>query len=242
MSSGTHPLNCKSPCFIPIDFSRSSIAHNEQICGTSNASGDALDEGQHLSRTKDDPSYINQQNESKVARIDSGKGISSRIDNEDREDQNAVSFQNGCALTKAQAVSRPMAHSVHVTGHRFAGSTLMKRQKQGSTSSNRGQSSTLATVDSEFVIPSSSMEPLNSRSTRNHSDSGPRVLDPDHPVIEVDGFSPEVRHYGSDYRDASSNGDSDDRASNLMHSSHQRGSGRYYHSILFWWKSSCFPS
>ncbi|KAF7150362.1 hypothetical protein RHSIM_Rhsim02G0140000 [Rhododendron simsii] len=172
-----------------------------------------LDEGQHLSRTKDDPSYVNQQNESKVVRRDSGKGINSRIDNEDWEFQNAVSFQNGCALTEAQAVSHPMAHSVHVTGYRGAASTLMKRQKQGcSTSSNHGQSSTLAAVDSEFVIPSSSMEPLNSRSTRNHSNSGPHILDPDHPVIEVDGFSPEVRHYGSDYRDASSNGDSDDRA------------------------------
>ncbi|KAI8567910.1 hypothetical protein RHMOL_Rhmol02G0157900 [Rhododendron molle] len=156
-----------------------------------------FDEGQHLSRIKNDPSYVNQQNESKVVRRDSGKGISSRIDNEDREDQNAV--------------SHPMAHSVHVTGHRRAASTLMKRQKQGSTSSNHGQSSTSAAVDSEFVIPSSSMEPLNSRSTRNHSDSGPRILDPDHLVIEVDIFSPEVRHYGSDYRDASSNGDSDDK-------------------------------
>lgn len=145
-------------------------------------------------------------------RRDSGKGISSRNDNEDREDQNAVSFQNGCALTEAQAVSRPMAHSVHVTGHRGAASTLMKRQKQGSTSSNHGQSSSSAAVDSEFVILASSKEPLNSRSTRNHSDSGPRILDSDHPVIEVDGFSPEVRHFGSDNRDASSNGDSDDRA------------------------------
>ncbi|KAF7150189.1 hypothetical protein RHSIM_Rhsim02G0053500 [Rhododendron simsii] len=231
------PSSSEEPAAKTIDLAtRSSIAHNEQICGTSNASGDAFrcfegfggwrntrnrtkkfnlplfDEGQHLSRTKDDASYVNQQNESKVVRRDSGKGISSRIDNEDREDQNAVSFQNGCALSEAQAVSRPMAHSVHVTGHRGAASTLMKRQKQGSTSSNHGQSSTSAAVDSEFVILASSKEPLNSRSTRNHSNSGPRILDSDHPVIEVDGFSPEVRHYGSDNRDASSNGDSDDRA------------------------------
>lgn len=171
-----------------------------------------IDEGQHLSRTMDDPSDVNQRNESNVVRRDSGKGISSRIDNADQEDQNAFSFQNGCSLTEDQAVSLPMAHSVHVPGHRGAASTLMKRQKQGSTSSNHGQSSRSAAVDSEFVVLASSKEPSNSRSTRNHSDSGPRILDPDHPVIEVDGFSPEVRYYGSDNRDASSNGDSDDRA------------------------------
>lgn len=215
---------------------RSSIARSEQTSGTSNASGDAFrcfdgfggwrntrnrtkkpnlplsDEGQQLPRTKDDPSYINEHNETKVVRRDSGKGVGSGVDNDDQEDQNAVSFRNGCALTEAQAVSRPMSQSVHVAGHRGATRTLMKRQKQGSTSSNHGQSSTSAAVDSEIVFLASSKEPLPSRSTRNQRDNGPRILDLDHPVIEVDEFSPEVRHYVSHNIDAGSNDSSDDRA------------------------------
>lgn len=232
-----HPSSSEDPNAKTTDLAtRSSIAHSEQTSGTSNASGDAFrcfdgfggwrntrnrtkksnlplsDEGRQLPRTKDDPSYINEHNETKVMRRDSGKGIGSGVDIDDQEDQNAVSFRNGCALTEAQAVSRPMSQSVHVAGHRGAARTLMKRQKQGSTSSNHGQSSTSAAVDSEIMFLASSKEPLPSRSTRNQRDNGPRILDLDHPVIEVDEFSPEVRHYVSHNRDAGSNDGSDDRA------------------------------
>ncbi|KAI8567915.1 hypothetical protein RHMOL_Rhmol02G0158300 [Rhododendron molle] len=141
------PSSSEEPAAKTIDLAtRSSIAHNEQICGPCDASGDAF-------------------------RCFEGFG--------------------GC--TKKHTSSQGSKHSYEKTEARL----YLKY--------NHGQSSTSAAVDSEFVIPSSSMEPLNSRSTRNHSDSGPRILDPDHLVIEVDIFSPEVRHYGSDYRDASSN-------------------------------------
>lgn len=88
----------------------------------------------------------------------------------------------------------------------------IKRQKQGSASSTNGECSTSNFYDSEIVCLGSSVEPSNSRSTRDPNRNGLGVLDP---VIEIDEFSPEVRDNCSRNIGCSSNDDSDARARQL---------------------------
>ncbi|XP_057470832.1 uncharacterized protein LOC130759670 [Actinidia eriantha] len=102
-----------------------------------------------------------------------------------------------------------MSELVNDSGHHAAASTHIKRQKQVYASRSYGESSTSASVDSEIMFLGSSGVQLNSRPTRNQSGHGPGILDP---VIEIDEFSPEVRHIGSHNADDSSNDDSNDRA------------------------------
>ncbi|KAL7219951.1 hypothetical protein ACSBR2_012917 [Camellia fascicularis] len=229
-----HPSSSKKVDAKTVDLSsRSSLAHNEEASGTSNSSGDAVrcfegisgwrstrnrtkkinvplsNEGQHVSKTKDDPCFVNQQNENQVLRRYNGNGSSNRMGTDYHEDQNAVSFQHGSASTAAQGMSSLMLQSDQVSGCRAPTSTLVKRQRQGSASSNHGGSSTSASLDSEIVFFGSSGEPSNSRSTRNQNGHGPSILDP---VIEIDEFSPEMRHIGSHNIGSGSNDDSDARA------------------------------
>ncbi|KAM7488550.1 hypothetical protein LguiB_026034 [Lonicera macranthoides] len=88
----------------------------------------------------------------------------------------------------------------------------IKRQKQGSASNTNGECSTSNFDDSEIVCLGSSVEPSNSRSTRDPNRNGLGVLDP---VIEIDEFSPEVRENCSRNIGCSSNDDSDARARQL---------------------------
>ncbi|GFZ10686.1 RING/U-box superfamily protein [Actinidia rufa] len=213
--------------------SRSSTILSEGADGTSYTSGDAFrcfeglggwrstynqtkktnlplsDDGQNRSRTKDDPCFVNQKNVNKAVRRFNGNGSSSSIGNDRHEDPSAVSFNHESALTGDQAVSHPMSELVNVSGHHAAASTHIKRQKQVYASRSYVESSTSASVDSEIMFLGSSGEQLNSRPTRNQSGHGPGILDP---VIEIDEFSPEVRHIGSHNADDSSNDDSNDRA------------------------------
>ncbi|PSR98360.1 E3 ubiquitin-protein like [Actinidia chinensis var. chinensis] len=176
---------------------------------TKNTTLPTSDDGQNRSRKKDDPCFVNQKNVNKVVRRFNGNGNSRSIGNDRREDLSAVSFNHGSALTGDQAVSHRMSELVNISGHHAAASTHIKRQKQFSAERSYGESSTSASVDSEIMFLGSSGERLNSRQTGNQSGHGPGVLDP---VIEIDEFSPEVRHIGSHNTDDSSNDDSNDRA------------------------------
>ncbi|CAL5416629.1 unnamed protein product [Camellia sinensis] len=224
----SHLSSSKEPDTKTIDLTtRRSTTYNEESSGTSNASEGLggwrsthnhaqkinlplSDEGQPLSRTKDAPFFVNQQHKNRMMRRDKGNGSSNRIDYHD--DQNAISFQHGSAPTVSRAAARPVSQSDQVKGRRTVASTLIKRQKQGSASSNRGETSTSTSVDSEIVFLGSLGEPSNSRSTRNPSGHAARILDP---VIELDESSPEIRHSGSHNVGRSSNVDSDTRARQL---------------------------
>ncbi|GMP77772.1 hypothetical protein CsSME_00033933 [Camellia sinensis var. sinensis] len=224
----SHLSSSKEPDTKTIDLTtRRSTTYNEESSGTSNSSEGLgawrsthnhaqkinlplSDEGQPLSRTKDAPFFVNQQHKNRMMRRDKGNGSSNRIDYHD--DQNAISFQHGSAPTVSRAAARPVSQSDQVKGRRTVASTLIKRQKQGSASSNRGETSTSTSVDSEIVFLGSLGEPSNSKSTRNQSGHAVGILDP---VIELDESSPEIRRSGSHNVGRSSNVDSDTRARQL---------------------------
>ncbi|KAL6971120.1 hypothetical protein U1Q18_030802 [Sarracenia purpurea var. burkii] len=185
-------LSSKEPDTKSIDLStRRSMTHNEEACGTSNANGGAsdcfevlggwrttnnrtkkinlplTDKSSHLSQTKEDPCFVNQQNENTVVRRENGNGWSNGIDNDHHDNGNVVSFKHGSAPTVFHS-----SKSNQVNGHPTAARTPIKRHKRGYASSNRGESSTPVSIDSEIVFIGSSGEPSNSKSTRNQNSHG----------------------------------------------------------------------
>ncbi|KAA8548462.1 hypothetical protein F0562_000146 [Nyssa sinensis] len=116
--------------------------------------------------------------------------------------------QHGSSPLAAESTPHVISRLGQINEHRHAANTLIKRQKQGSSSSNHGKCSKSGFDDSEIMFLGSSGEPSNSRSTRNQH-RGLRISDP---VIEIDDFSPGIRHTGSHNINCSSNDDSDARA------------------------------
>uniref|UniRef100_A0A5B7BXQ2 RING-type domain-containing protein n=1 Tax=Davidia involucrata TaxID=16924 RepID=A0A5B7BXQ2_DAVIN len=177
----------------------------------------SYDEGQHLSSRKDDLCFVDQHHENGVVRRDNGHGSSNWTDNEYPKDRDAVSCQHVSAPPAAQSASHIMSRLGQFDESRHAAKTLIKRQKQGSSSSNHGKFSKSGIDDSEIMFLGSSGEPSNSRSTRNlflgnrstrNQHHGLGISDP---VIEIDEFSPGIRQTGSHNVNCSSN-DSDARA------------------------------
>ncbi|XP_059651927.1 uncharacterized protein LOC132299382 [Cornus florida] len=220
-----HPFSSKEPETKTTHLSsRDSIIHREKVDRQTDAGRDAFrcfealggwrstrnrtkktslplsDEVRHLSRREDDPGFLYQHHENKTERRENGNGNGNGNGNSNRTIGECSNDQN---------VSCGISQLCQSDEHRHAALTFIKRQKQGSTSSNHGDCSTSGTDDAENLFLGSSGEPSNSRSSRNQSHHGVDILNP---VIEIDEFSPGIRNGGSRNIGCSSNDDSDARA------------------------------
>lgn len=140
---------------IPLVYTcRHSLTSNEEVSGTCNVNGwrstrnrtkqvnpSLSDQGQLLSRTQNDQSSVNLQNENSMVRRDNGSGSRNRPGD--------------------------VYHVCNENGLSAAARTSSKRQKHNSASSNHSETST--SVDSEIMFLGSSVEPSNSRSTRSRN-------------------------------------------------------------------------
>lgn len=137
------------------------MTSNEEVSGTCNANGwrstrnrtkhvnpTLSDEGQLLSRTKNDQRSVNQQKQNSMVRRDNGSGSRNLLGG--------------------------VYHGRNENGQSAAVSTFTKRQKHNSASSNHSETST--SVDSEIMFLGSSVEPSNSRSTSSRNSH--RILNP----------------------------------------------------------------
>ncbi|CAK9155890.1 unnamed protein product [Ilex paraguariensis] len=166
-------------------------------------------EAQHLCREKGDPYSAHQQYENMMVRRDIGNGDSARTRNDYSNDQDSMSHQDGCTPPVAQTGSHVRPELRQSVEGPPTVNTVIKRQRQRSTSRNHGECSTSAFDDPEIVFLGSSGVSMNLRSRRNQNRHGVGILDPD---IELDEFSPEVGHSAPQNTVCSSNIDSGARA------------------------------
>ncbi|CAK9178183.1 unnamed protein product [Ilex paraguariensis] len=229
-----HPFLLKDPEVKTMHLSsRSSTNFNEKANVTSNASGDTVrcfeglsginntdnrlknlrfsssDEDQHIFRGKGEPCVVLQQDENGVVRRDIGNGSSARTDNEYPKNLDLISCQHGIAPVVSQRLSYVRPQLLQSDEASLSENTTVRRERPGSISRNHGECSTSAFDDSEIVFLGSSGESLNPRSVRNQSCHDLGILDP---VINLDEFSPEVRHGSSHTMGCSSYNDSGARA------------------------------
>lgn len=165
-----------------------------------------------VSSRKDDPCKVNELHRNGVVRRDYKNGSKAKNCSYYPKDQQSVSCQDVSASLVVQKVPHFKHQVDQLNEHQHAANILIKRQKQGSTRSHQGESSSSAFDNSELVILGSSGEPSNIRSTRtlnNHNACS------SNPIIEIDEFSPKIRNGGSHNVDCSSNVDSDVRARQL---------------------------
>ncbi|KAI3459615.1 hypothetical protein Pfo_016278 [Paulownia fortunei] len=147
------------------------------------------DKERYLIRETDAPIYSSHHHESRLER--SEKGIIVADGDAYPRGSNLISSEHVCTQPLRDSVSHSRVRLGRLNGPRSAADTLIKRQKQGSTSSGCGECSTSVTDDQEVVILSSSAEAGNSKSTSSNMDNLQQI-------IEVDEFSPQMRHNAYD--------------------------------------------
>lgn len=146
------------------------------------------DKERYLIRETDAPRFPSQPHENTERR---GKGISVADGNDYRKDANMISSEHAAPQPLRGSVCQPRAFLGRLNGPRSAADTLIKRQKQGSTSRNHGECSRTVSDDQEVVFLSSSGEAANSNSTTS-------IMDCLQQVIEVEEFSPQLRRNDHD--------------------------------------------
>lgn len=153
----------------------------------------------HISRGIDGiRSSFHQQHENRLIRRESGSRSNYQTECDHAKGQNAS--LTGPSESEMEQSSGPSR----------AENTFTKRlKKQGSNSRNRGECSTSVSEDSDIFFLGSSIESTNTRSSR-HQGSQSRSISG--PVIELDGFSPPVRHSTPQILDCTNNDDSEARA------------------------------
>ncbi|KAK1362660.1 E3 ubiquitin-protein like [Heracleum sosnowskyi] len=133
-----------------------------------------------LSRRADDPCNVNKLPRTVVV----GR------DNKDRNitRKHSIQSQNVSAAPIVQTVSQKH-QGCRLNEHHDPSNTVIKRQRQGSSRSHQGESSSSAIATSELVVLGSPGEPSNVRSIRLQNSHTP--------IIDIDEFSPETRSNGS---------------------------------------------
>ncbi|KAL0368557.1 UNVERIFIED_CONTAM: hypothetical protein Scaly_1074600 [Sesamum calycinum] len=119
------------------------------------------------------------------------KGSNAATGGDYPKDQTLVSSKHVSTQALRESVPDPGVRAGRLNGPHSAASTLIKRQKQGSTSSNCGECSTSVSDDPEVMFLSSSAKVSSSRATFGS------VSDLQ-PIIEVDEFSPQPRRNDHD--------------------------------------------
>ncbi|KAL0392615.1 UNVERIFIED_CONTAM: hypothetical protein Sradi_2484300 [Sesamum radiatum] len=119
------------------------------------------------------------------------KGSNAATGDDYPKDQTLVSSKHVSTQALRESVPDPGVRAGRLNGAHSAASTLIKRQKQGSTSSNCGECSTSVSDDPEVMFLSSSAKVSSSRATFGS------VSDLQ-PIIEVDEFSPQPRRNDHD--------------------------------------------
>ena len=157
------------------------------------------DEEPLLFHRTDDPCNVNKLPRTVVARRDNKEGNITR--------KHSVSSQNASAAPISQTVSQKHQGG-RLNDHPDSSNTVIKRQRQGSSRSHQGESSSSATSNSEFLVLGSSGEPSNARSIRTQNSHAARSFKP---IIDIDEFSPETRSNGPCNIDRSSVSASDIR-------------------------------
>lgn len=157
------------------------------------------DEEPLLSRRTDDPCNVN-----KLPRT-----VVVRRDNRDRNitRKHSVSSQNVSAAPTVHSTSQKH-QGCRLNDHHDPSNTVIKRQRQGSSRSHQGESSSSAIANKELVVLESPVEPSNVRSVRTHNSHTARTFQP---IIDIDEFSPETRSNGSCNIDCISSSASDIR-------------------------------
>ncbi|KAL3634406.1 hypothetical protein CASFOL_021460 [Castilleja foliolosa] len=130
--------------------------------------------------------YSSQHHENRLGR--SEKGVS--VANGDGKGSNSISSEHAYPQPPKE-FSHHRNRLGRLNGTRPTASTLIKRQKQGSTSSTRGQCSTPVSDEPEVVSVFSPAEATNSRSTS-------RNVDRLEQIIEIGEFSPQLRRDAHD--------------------------------------------
>ncbi|XP_073119434.1 uncharacterized protein [Henckelia pumila] len=152
--------------------------HNRELCSSSTG------EEQFVKREIDVPRYASQHNEKRMTKREKGSGVAT--DDDDSKVPNLFSSDHVSSLPLRQAMPLPRARLGQLNRYPPSANTLIKRQKQGSTLSYSGESSTPVSDDSEVVILSSSIGPSNSGSTS-------RDVANLHQTIDVDDFKPNTQ-------------------------------------------------
>ncbi|GFP95728.1 E3 ubiquitin-protein ligase sdir1 [Phtheirospermum japonicum] len=203
----THPSSSKEPDSNNKNLqSRRSINFNEKAIGLSDYNKDAgksieesggwrstrnrnreinlssPEEELHVISGRPPLRYSSQHHENRFGR--SEKGVS--VANGDDKGSKSISSEHAYPQPLKEAVSHQRNRLGRLNGTRPTASTLIKRQKQGSTSSTCGQCSTPVSDDPEVVSLFSPAEAAYSRSTS-------RNVDRLEQIIEVDEFSPQLR-------------------------------------------------
>lgn len=156
------------------------------------------DEEPLLSRKADDPCNVNKLPRTVVARRDNKDANITR--------KHSIQSQNVSAAPIVQPVTQK--HQGCRLNDHGPSNAVLKRQRQGSSRSHQGESSSSAFANSELVVLESPGEPSNIRSIRPQNSQAARSF---HPIIDIDEFSPETRSNGSCNVDYSSRSASDSR-------------------------------
>ncbi|KAL8158389.1 hypothetical protein AgCh_002905 [Apium graveolens] len=152
-----------------------------------------------LSRRADDPCNVNKFPRTVVVKRDNKDGNITR--------KHSIQSQNVSAAPIVQTVPQKQ-QGCHLNDHHDPSNIVIKRQRQGSSSSHQGESSSSAIANSELVVLGSPGEPSNGRSNRTQNSQAARGFKP---IIDIDEFSPETRNNGSCNIDCSSRSVSDMR-------------------------------
>lgn len=143
----------------------------------------------YLIRERDAPKYSSQHHQNRLERR--GKGISVASGDDYSKDPSFIASEHVRTQPLMESASHPRARLGRLNGPRSAADTLIKRQKQGSTSSSYGECSTSVSDDPEVVLLSSSAEAANPKSTSSNVDNLQQI-------IEVDELSPQLRRNAHD--------------------------------------------
>ncbi|KAK4421706.1 Receptor homology region, transmembrane domain- and RING domain-containing protein 6 [Sesamum alatum] len=147
------------------------------------------DEEQCLIRETDALRSSSQRHGNRLERREKGTNVATGDDYS--KDQTLVSSKHVSTQPLRESASDPRARTGRLNGPHCSTRTLIKRQKQGSTSSSCGDCSTSVSDDPEVMCLSSSANAPPLRATS----SGVSNL---HPIIEVDEFSPQPRRNDHD--------------------------------------------
>ncbi|KAG8372746.1 hypothetical protein BUALT_Bualt12G0098800 [Buddleja alternifolia] len=142
----------------------------------------SFDEEWYLNREMDAPRSSSQHHENRMERRE--KGNVATGDNYPK-DQNLISSEQFHTEPLRESVIHPGTRFGRLNGCHSAANTIIKRQKQASTSSSFNECSTLVSDDPEVEFLGSSAETSNRPSSTSVGNL--------QPVIEVDEFSPQLR-------------------------------------------------